>query len=253
MRPEEIRGLFQNAADFEEHTVEACGKRLTAFFIDGLTSGGDIAELVLRPLRENLRADGRQTLLEQAETGAVWCASVSRAKDAAAAAEKLVNGFCVVVFPGEAEALCFETKTGEKRAPSAPEVEPAREDDLDEIFDCAQRFVADCGLLDKPEKESFRKVLDSIRVIRADGKIVSMARIAPATGDDLRLALVYTRDEYRGKGYARKVVNSAKNEILASGKRVTLNVDRKNPVSYHLYLSLGFERMFSQGEFRRVE
>ena len=28
MRPEEIRGLFQNAADFEEHTVEACGKRL---------------------------------------------------------------------------------------------------------------------------------------------------------------------------------------------------------------------------------
>ena len=56
--------------------------------------------------------------------------------------------------------------------PSAPEVEPAREDDLDEIFDCAQRFVADCGLLDKPEKESFRKVLDSIRVIRADGKIL---------------------------------------------------------------------------------
>ena len=127
------------------------------------------------------------------------------------------------------------------------------EDDLDEIFDCAQRFVADCGLLDKPEKESFRKVLDSIRVIRADGKIVSMARIAPATGDDLRLVLVYTRDEYRGRGYARKVVNSAKNEILASGKRATLNVDRKNPVSYHLYLSLGFERVFSQGEFRRVE
>lgn len=137
--------------------------------------------------------------------------------------------------------------------PSAPEVETAREDDLDEVFDCAQRFVADCGLLDKPEKEPFRKILDSIRVIRADGKIVSMARIAPATGDDLRLVLVYTRSEYRGRGYARKVVNSAKNEILASGKRATLNVDRKNPVSYHLYLSLGFKRMFSQGEFRRVE
>lgn len=137
--------------------------------------------------------------------------------------------------------------------PSAPEVETAQEGDLDEIFDCAQRFVSDCGLLDKPEKEPFRRILDSIRVIRADGKIVSMARIAPATQDDLRLVLVYTRDEYRGKGYARKVVNSAKNEILASGKRATLNVDRKNPVSYHLYQSLGFERMFSQGEFRRTE
>ena len=33
--------------------------------------------------------------------------------------------------------------------PSAPEVETAHEDDLDEIFDCAQRFVADCGLLGK--------------------------------------------------------------------------------------------------------
>ena len=138
-------------------------------------------------------------------------------------------------------------------APSAPEVETAREDDLDEIFDCAQRFVADCGLLDKPEKEPFRKILDSIRIIRADGRIVSMARIAPSAQDDLRLVLVYTRDAYRGRGYARKVVNSAKNEILTSGKRATLNVDRKNPVSYHLYLSLGFERVFSQGEFRRVE
>ena len=137
--------------------------------------------------------------------------------------------------------------------PSAPEVETAGKGDLDEIFACAQRFVADCGLLDKPEKEPFRKVLDSFRILRADGKIVSMARIAPATQDDLRLVLVYTRDEYRGKGYARKVVNSAKNEILAAGKRVTLNVDRKNPVSYHLYRSLGFERMFSQGEFRRVD
>lgn len=34
-----------------------------------------------------------------------------------------MNGFCVVLFPGETEALCFETKTGEKRGPSAPESE----------------------------------------------------------------------------------------------------------------------------------
>ena len=35
---------------------------------------------------------------------------------------KLVNGFCVVLFPG-AGAIAFEVKTGEKRGPSAPEVE----------------------------------------------------------------------------------------------------------------------------------
>lgn len=75
--------------------------------------------------------------------------------------------------------------------PSAPEVETAGKGDLDEIFACAQRFVADCGLLDKPEKEPFRKVLDSFRILRADGKIVSMARIAPATQDDLRLVRLH--------------------------------------------------------------
>ena len=28
--------------------------------------------------------------------------------------------------------------------------------------------------------------------------------------------------------------------------KATLNVDEKNPISYHLYTSLGFKRMFSQ-------
>ena len=90
MQPEEIREIFKNAADFEERTVIAGGRTLTVFFLDGLTSGGDIAELVIRPLREGLREGTAAELLEQAETGAVWCASVSRAGDARAAAEKLV-------------------------------------------------------------------------------------------------------------------------------------------------------------------
>ena len=84
---EDVQACFGDTADLNTRQITVGGQRLGLLFLDGLTSGGDIAELVLRPLRENLRADGRQTLLEQAETGAVWCASVSRAKDAAAAAE----------------------------------------------------------------------------------------------------------------------------------------------------------------------
>ena len=89
-------------------------------------------------------------------------------------------------------------------------------------------------------------------VIEENGEIAAAAYAVPF-GKYRYIYAVATKPEYRGRGYARKVVNSAKNEILAAGKRVTLNVDRKNPVSYHLYLSLGFERMFSQGEFRRVD
>ena len=122
MRAEDIRAIFQNAGDFEERTVRTGGQTLTAFFIDGLTSGGDIAEYVVRPLTE-LAPGTAAELYARARDGGVWCASVSEADSPDAAAQRLVNGFCVVVFPGVQNALCFETKTGEKRGVSAPEAE----------------------------------------------------------------------------------------------------------------------------------
>ena len=122
VQPEDIQAIFVNAGDFEQRTVLAGGQMLTAFFIDGLTSGGDIAEYVLRPLGR-LAPGPMQAVYDRALCGGVWCASVSEAETAEAAAQKLVNGFCVMVFPGLPKALCFETKTGEKRGISAPEAE----------------------------------------------------------------------------------------------------------------------------------
>ena len=122
MWAEDIRAIFQNAGDFEERTVLAGGQTLTAFFIDGLTSGGDIAEYVVQPLTK-LAPGTAADVYARARDGGVWCASVSEAASPDAAAQKLVNGFCVVVFPGVQNALCFETKTGEKRGVSAPEAE----------------------------------------------------------------------------------------------------------------------------------
>ncbi len=122
MQPEEIQAIFAGAADFETHTVIAGGQTVTVFFIDGLTSGSEIADFVIRPLGA-MGEGSMEDVLARAKNGAVWCASVSSAKTPDAAAEKLVNGFCVAVFPGQPEALCFETKTGEKRGVSAPEAE----------------------------------------------------------------------------------------------------------------------------------
>ena len=122
MQPGDIQAIFVNAGDFEQRTVLAGGQTLTAFFIDGLTSGGDIAEYVLRPLGR-LAPGPMQAVYDRALCGGVWCASVSAADSPDAAAQKLVNGFCVVVFPGLPQALCFEAKTGEKRGISAPEAE----------------------------------------------------------------------------------------------------------------------------------
>ena len=64
---------------------------------------------------------------------------------------------------------------------------------------------------------------------------------------------VYTRDEYRNFGYARKIVNTIKNEILDMNEVATLNVDKKNPISNHLYASLGFKKLFSQGVYHIIK
>ena len=135
--------------------------------------------------------------------------------------------------------------------PSCPNVEIPTEADLEELVECKTCFVKDCGLNDPVSLERTRQRLGEYRILRRDGKIVSMAGISAATPNAMKIAAVYTRPAYRGKGLARLVVNTAKNEILAQGKIATLNVDKKNPITNHLYRSLGFKPVFSQGEYRR--
>lgn len=72
---------------------------------------------------ENLRPGTPEELYAQAQRGAVWCAVCEEADSAEAAADKLTHGYCVVVFPRLAKALCFEAKSGTRRGPSAPESE----------------------------------------------------------------------------------------------------------------------------------
>lgn len=152
------------------------------------------------------------------------------------------------------EALAMDfMEVREKTEPTSMEVIIGQEADIDEIFECVQKFVVDCGLLDKANRKSIEKGISNFRLVKKDGLIISMAKIIDSSDEAMRISDVYTRNAYRGKGYARKVVNAVKNEILEKGKIATLNVDKKNPISYHLYLSLGFEKVFSQGEYRRVE
>jgi len=156
--------------------------------------------------------------------------------------ERLPSGFTLSMGMDFMEAT-------EITEPSCPEVETPGEGDVEELYECFVNFCADCGLPDKPERERIRKRLPDVRCLRRDGKIVSLAMINPDTERSRRLSYVYTRPEYRGTGLARKVVNFAKNEIISQGLAATLNVDRKNPVSNHLYESLGFRKLFSQGVY----
>ena len=117
-----IRGIFNGAGDFNTRVLH-CGKHtLYGYAIDGITSGGDISEYVFKPIMEQLKGEDIHTLYNKALCGAVVNSVAKPCESLDDAAMFLVNGFCVVLFPG-AGAIAFETKTGEKRGLSAPDLE----------------------------------------------------------------------------------------------------------------------------------
>ena len=121
MTDSEIRALFAGASDFETRTLRSGEDTLYAYYIDGLTSGADIANYIFKPISQDL-PKGVAPAYEAALRGAVYIATARVCKDLPDAASKLVNGFCVVLFPGVG-ALAFEAKTGVGRGPAAPDVE----------------------------------------------------------------------------------------------------------------------------------
>lgn len=119
---ENIQSIFEGAADFFRRELNVDGMTLYAYAIDGLISGGDMSQYVLKPIREFLSADSMQSLFYKALRGTVYNAVAKEAKTLDDIAMLLVNGFCVVLFPGVG-AVAYEVKTPEKRGLSAPEVE----------------------------------------------------------------------------------------------------------------------------------
>lgn len=118
----EIRKQFAEADDFIVRTLRCGEYTLYAYAIDGLVSGGDMSEYILKPISENLRGGSMGELYDKALHGAVYNSVAVVCEDLQTVFRKLVNGFCVVLFPGVG-AIAFEIKTGVNRGPDAPEVE----------------------------------------------------------------------------------------------------------------------------------
>lgn len=121
MTDEEVRKQFELASDFESRVLK-CGENvLYAYFVDGLVTSGSISEYIFRPISQMEPSDMHQAY-ELALKGSVYNAVARPCKDLEDIAVKIVNGFCVVLYPGVG-AIAFEVRTGVSRGPNPPEVE----------------------------------------------------------------------------------------------------------------------------------
>lgn len=116
-----IRKIFDGAGDFETRTLREGEHTLYAYFIDGLVTGSLLSQYVIQPVVNGLPEDLHQAY-EEALRGKVYNCVAKPCADLQDVAVKLVNGFCVVLFPGVG-ALAFEVRTGVARTPNPPEVE----------------------------------------------------------------------------------------------------------------------------------
>lgn len=119
---EAIRQIFAGANDLIARSLR-CGPWTLYFYaIDGLTAAGNASDFVVKPITEHLEADSMEALYDHALHGMVYNSVADPCQDLDTVALKLVNGFCVILFPGVG-AVAYEVKTPEKRGISPPQVE----------------------------------------------------------------------------------------------------------------------------------
>ena len=121
---ENIRKIFEGAGDFIYRELRCGPWTLYAYAIDGLITAASASEYIFQPITEHLAGESMEALYTKALHGMIYNCVAGTCKDLDTVALKLVNGFCVVLFPNVG-AIAFEVKTAEKRSVSAPEMEHA--------------------------------------------------------------------------------------------------------------------------------
>ena len=117
-----VSSIFQNAADFVRRELRCGGFRLYAYAIDGLIAAATASDYIFKPITQHLNGDSMETLYQHAMDGMIYNSVAVPCEDLDSIAFLLVNGFCVILFPGVG-AIGFEVKTPDKRGPQPPEVE----------------------------------------------------------------------------------------------------------------------------------
>ena len=117
-----IGHIFRDAADFIRRELRCGAFTVYAYAIDGLIASAYASDYIFKPITQHLTGETMEELYRHSISGMIYNNVAVPCKDLNQIANLLVNGFCVVLFPGVG-AIGFEVKTPDKRGPSAPEVE----------------------------------------------------------------------------------------------------------------------------------
>lgn len=153
--------------------------------------------------------------------------------------------------------LCMDIMYCEQIAPcDMSGVERATAKDVEEITQLYVAFLTEAlgknatwgGKIDQIAQE-----IDNFALLRVDGEIVSIASRKDSGNGLCRISNVFTKPQHRNKGYSRKIVTYLTNRILTSGNLPCLFVDKHNPVSNHLYQTIGYKYGKSRYEMERIK
>ncbi len=117
-----ICNIFRDAADFIRRELRCGDFTVYAYAIDGLIAAAYASDYIFKPITQHLKGNTMEALHSGAMNGMIYNSVAVSCEDLDQIAFLLVNGFCVVLFPGVG-AIGYEVKTPDKRGTSAPEVE----------------------------------------------------------------------------------------------------------------------------------
>ena len=126
---ESLEQVFDGCVDFSHRAVDLGGdpaKKLTLCYIGGMVRMERVSDYVLRPLAQDkaLAVGNLAGAIGRIRDGALYNLSVEERTTMDEAVFDLIGGNCLLLFPGEAVCLSFNTGTEEKRSVSEPENEP---------------------------------------------------------------------------------------------------------------------------------
>lgn len=126
---ESVKKWFSGCDDFSSKELELAGmpgEKITMCYIQGTVRNERVNDYILRPIAQDgalARCGSMAEAVERMEEGALYNMGVKRRSTLEEAVRDLVAGWCVLLFPGEREALSLFAGTEEKRGVSSPDGE----------------------------------------------------------------------------------------------------------------------------------